>query len=517
MSDEHAHDAMGCAGHQAVRTPNLDRLAARGLRFGAAYTPSPICIPARASLATGLHTFEHRCWSSAQAYTGSPESWMQRASAAGCLVESIGKLHFRSGDDDHGFAREHLPMYVANDGNGWAQGLLRDPLPDYPEAAGYAQDLGPGSSAYTAYDRDIAACAEDWLAHAPEQPWVLFVSFVSPHYPLVAPPEFYEHYRGAEVPSRIPVTESHPVLDEMRRFWGYDRYFADDAQRDLAARNYWGLVSFLDHNVGLVLDALDRSGQASDTVVIYTSDHGDMLGGHGFWAKSVMYEGSAAVPLILADPRSSQSSLSAPRPTPDMSSSSPQSGQSPQSAPSRRPSVNPTPASLIDIAPTIEQYLGIGIGGCDTAAARPWQARALQGFVTAPEPLRPVLSEYHDGGSPTGIFMIRCGAHKYVRYADGTRPQLFDLGADPTEQHDLMLDPGRRSKDSSDSSDRSETVAALAGRLERLLRDIVDPEAADEAASADKQAVLAGLGGREQVMQMARFDHTPAPGSTPPP
>lgn len=489
MSDEHAHDVMSCAGHPIVRTPSLDRLAAAGCRFDAAYTPSPICIPARASLATGLHAFEHRCWSSAQAYTGRPRSWMHRASAAGYRVESIGKLHFRSADNDHGFAREHLPMYVANDGDGWPQALLRDPLPDYPQAFEYAADLGPGSSAYAAYDRDIAACAVDWLSAAPAEPWALFVSFVSPHYPLVSPPEFFEPYRDAEVPPRVPVSGSHPVIEEMRRFWDYDRHFADDAQRDLATRNYLGLVSFLDHNVGLVLGALERSGQRSNTVVIYTSDHGDMLGSHGFWAKSVMYEGSAAVPLMLAEPCS-------------------------------QPSVNPTPVSLIDVAATIEHCLGINgvstrgldtsgadrAGGTGSAAAepKPWQARALQGFVAAPEPQRPVLSEYHDGGAPTGISMIRCGAHKYIHYANGSRPQLFDLGSDPAEQHDLVLDP---------SPLGAETVGALRRRLERQLRAVVDPEAADKQAGADKQRLLASLGGRDRVLQMAGFDHTPAPGS----
>ncbi len=490
MSDEHAHHALGCAGHPTLRTPNLDRLAASGTRFGAAYTPSPICIPARASLATGLHVFEHRCWSSAQAYAGTPESWMHRASAAGRLVESIGKLHFRSAGNDHGFAREHLPMYVANDGEGWPHGLLRDPLPDYPQAHEYAEDLGPGRSAYTAYDADVAARAAEWLESPPADRWVLFVSFVSPHYPLVSPPEFFEPYRDAPVPPRVPVRRPHPVLEEMRRFWAYDRCFADDARRDLATRNYWGLVSFLDHNVGLVLDALDRSGQGDRTAVIYTSDHGDMLGDHGFWAKSVMYDGSAAVPLILSEPGSRAQTAA----------------QTAQAA----PSVNPTPVSLIDIAATIEQYLGIGqqtagqAGRPEAASvvSQPWQARPLQGFAAAPEPQRPVLSEYHDGGSPTAAFMIRCGAHKYVHYADGSRPQLFDLGDDPTEQHDLVLDAGRHSADE---------VNALTGRLEGLLRSIVDPEAADRAATADKQALVASLGGREQVMQMTGFDHTPAP------
>ena len=127
-SDEHARSALGCYGHPIVQTPNLDRLAARGTRFTRAYTPSPICISARASLATGLPVFEHRCWSSAEPYHGQVESWMHRLRAQGHQVDSIGKLHFRSGEDDNGFGQEILPMYLANEGRGWPQGLVRRPL-----------------------------------------------------------------------------------------------------------------------------------------------------------------------------------------------------------------------------------------------------------------------------------------------------------------------------------------------------------------------------------------------------
>jgi choline-sulfatase len=132
-SDEHARAALGCYGHPVAQTPTLDALAARGVRFTRAYTPSPICIPARASLATGLNVHETRCWSSAEPYHGQIESWMHRLRDRGHPVTSIGKLHFRSGDDDHGFDEEIEPMYLANDGLGWPQGLLRDPLPTYNE------------------------------------------------------------------------------------------------------------------------------------------------------------------------------------------------------------------------------------------------------------------------------------------------------------------------------------------------------------------------------------------------
>lgn len=462
LSDEHARSVLGCAGHPLAQTPHLDALAAAGVRFTNGYTPSPICIPARASLATGLHVFEHGCWSSAQAYRSTPESWMHRLSAAGVVAESIGKLHFRSGDDDHGFRAEHLPMYLANDGYGWPQSLLRNPLPEFPEAAELAARLGPAESEYTNYDRRITERAVQWLNQAPSDvPWVLFVSLVSPHYPLTAPPEFHELYQHSPMPPRLPAVPGHPVLDEMRKFWDYDDYFTDDRHRDEAVRNYFGLVSFLDDNVGRILAALNRSGQREDTTIVYTSDHGDMLGDRGFWTKSAMYEGSAGVPMIIAGPGIPAGP------------------------------VNPTPVSLVDVGPTVERQVGVDVGSPDREG-RPWAGQPLTRFLPDPDPSRPVLSEYHDGGCPTGMYMVRSGRWKYVHYADGSPSQLFDVNADPAEQ-----------------SDRSSADGKVRSEMEALLRSILDPELVDQRAQVDRDALVAELGGRNAVESWAGFNHTP--------
>ena len=121
MSDEHQALAMGCAGHPFVQTPNLDRLAARGTRFTNAYTPSPICVPARAAFATGRYPHEIRHWDNAMPYTGSVPGWGHALQAAGVPVESIGKLHYRDVADEDGFDRKHVPMMVA-DGVGMVLG-----------------------------------------------------------------------------------------------------------------------------------------------------------------------------------------------------------------------------------------------------------------------------------------------------------------------------------------------------------------------------------------------------------
>jgi choline-sulfatase len=189
MSDEHNPDFMGCAGHSFVKTPNLDALAARGTRFDAAYTNCPICVPSRASFATGRYTHQLGYWDNSIAYDGRIEGWGHRLQDAGMRVESIGKLHYRNGADLTGFDKQHIPMHI-KDGVGMVQGSVRGQFPDFrrppprPGAGQIAPGAGPGETSYTRYDRKIAEIACDWIANAGntrnDKPWVLFVSFVSP-------------------------------------------------------------------------------------------------------------------------------------------------------------------------------------------------------------------------------------------------------------------------------------------------------------------------------------------------
>lgn len=464
-SDEHSRSAVGCYDHPAVKTPTLDRLAARGTRFTQAYTPSPICIPARASLATGLNVFQNCCWSSAEPYYGQSEGWMHRLRGAGNDVVSIGKLHFRSGADDNGFCEEILPMYLANEGRGWPQGLLRQPLPDYADAKELALESGPGDSTYTEYDRKITTETCSWLkgrSSKPNTPWTLFASFVSPHYPLTCPQPFFDLYEGVDIPEPFAHSASdrpnHPVLLEMMKFWNYDDYF-DPQTRRLARRCYYGLCSFLDDNIRQVLGALEDSGQADNTIVLYISDHGEMLGNHGFWTKSVMFEDSVAVPMIIAGPGIGTG-------------------------------VNETPVSLIDVAATVEQVAGLS----NRFGGQPSASRSLIDIAGASEPERIVLSEYHDGGSPTGSFMIRSGDWKYVYYAGGHAPQLFDLKRDPMELQDLGEAPEH---------------ASVRGTLHAALCEILDPEATNARAFRDQAKMMELYGGVEGVLAMQSFNHTP--------
>ena len=460
LSDEHARGALGCYGNALIETPNLDRLAARGTRFTQAYTPSPICVPARASLATGRYPHETGCWSSAEPYHGQLPGWGHRLIDAGHEVVSIGKLHYRSSTDSNGFSEEILPLHVA-DGIGWTKGLLRAPLPRFEAARELAAEVGAGWTRYTRYDEAVCAAACDWLRardSADDKPWVLFVSFVSPHYPLIAPEPFFRLYEGTPIPApHDGGPPNHPVLKALRGFFDYDDHF-DPAGRQTARRAYYGLCSFLDHNVGRVLEALDAGGHGGRTRVVYATDHGEMLGKHGFWTKSVMYEESAAIPLILAG----------------------------EGVPAG--AAVDTPASLIDLHPTILEAVGVA---ADEAEAP--HARSLFALARGARPKRTVISEYHDGGSIAGFFMLRLGDWKYVHYV-GHPPQLFNLAEDPEELVDLGLDSARE---------------ATRRDCEARLRGVLDPEAVNARAFADQKRRIEALGGPAKLGAMADFNHTP--------
>lgn len=471
LSDEHQRDVTGCYGNRVVRTPNLDRLAAQGTRFTNAYTPCPICVPSRTSLATGRYVFQTSSWDNAHPYRGEIPSWGHRLMAQGHRVTSIGKLHYRDARDPNGFDEEILPLHVL-DGVGDLLGMIRTPPAPRGNMPSLAREAGPGESSYSNYDRRIADAARDWLtgrARAYDgQPWVLFVSFVRPHFPLIAPPEFFALYRPEDMPwPQFYGSQSrplHPAVQALRDCMNYDDYF-DEASVRRAIASYYALVSFLDDNVGKVLAALRDAGLTNDTRIIYTSDHGDNLGNRGLWGKSVMYDESAAVPMILAGP--------------DVPAGN----------------VVDTPVSLVDCYRTIIEGAGRELGPEDTALP----SRSLWDAANGVRASRTVLSEYHAAASVTGTFMIRHGQWKYIHYV-GFRPELFDIEADPHEAHDLALDPQH---------------AGTVAECERVLRAIVDPEAVSAQAFADQQAQVSAHGGIAAIIQRGDFGYTPAPGENP--
>jgi choline-sulfatase len=253
----------------------------------------------------------------------------------------------------------------------------------------------------------------------------------------------------------------HPYLRDYAATFNYDKYFDPQKLRKAVAA-YYGLCSFVDDNVGKVLRALNETGLADNTRVIYTSDHGDNLGARGLWGKSTMYEEVAGIPLIMSGP----------------------------GVPSGKRVT--TPANLLDVYPTLMQCIG-----ADSPQMYDGQpGYSLFGLANGDKPDRNVFSEYHGMGSTTGAFMIRHGKYKYVHYVT-YRPQLFDLEKDPEELSDLATNPAYAS--------------VLAECHQRLLK-ICNPAEVDARAKKRQAELLELNGGREAVIKRGDLGFTPAPG-----
>ncbi|RAS34627.1 sulfatase-like hydrolase/transferase [Paraburkholderia bryophila] len=465
LSDEHQHDLMGCAGHPFIHTPNLDALAARGTRFSNAYTPSPICVPARASLATGRYVHDIRCWDNAIAYDGSAPGWAQYLTNDGMVTDSIGKLHYKSEAAPVGFRHQRQAVHIL-DGIGQVWGSVRNPLPRTMGRSPLYDKIGPGLSNYNRFDMRVAETAVDWLGEPREdtKPWVLFAGLVAPHFPLIVPQEYLDLYDPAsiELPPLQPSSGyvRHPWVERQAIHMDHDAAIGTDERRRLAMACYFALVTFLDAQVGKILAALEDNGLDDSTTVIYSSDHGDNLGKRGMWNKCLMYRESTGVPMIVAG------------------------------AGIPRGKVCETPVSLIDIQNTILERTGC------IAPANASPGESLAKLANAPaQPERLAFSEYHAVGSETAAYMLANADYKYHHYV-GLRPELFDLRRDPQELHDLAGLP---------------EYAPVLASFEKRLRELLDPEGVDRLAKADQDRLIQAFGGREAALQTGTPAATPVP------
>ena len=248
------------------------------------------------------------------------------------------------------------------------------------------------------------------------------------------------------------------MIDALRRSSNYDDFFDEDRVAE-ARKAYYGLVSFLDHNIGRILSVLDDTGLREGTRILYTSDHGDNLGHRGLWGKSVMYDDAVAVPLLMSGP--------------DVPCGM---------------RVN-TPVSLVDVAPTVQAFLGAEPDDTNAPGA-PLIAR-----VSNPDDDRAVFSEYHDWSSVTGMFMLRTLRWKIVRYP-GYPDQLFDMQSDRHETTDLAP---------------LEAYAEVLTDMRARLAAVADIEAVNAQAFADQRAKIAAFGGAEAILAMEEKGYTPAP------
>lgn len=468
MVDEMAAKAVGCYGHPIVKTPNIDKLAARGVRFANAYATSPICMPARAAFATGQYPHQTGYWDNVLAYDGRVKGWGHRLQDAGHRFTSIGKLHYEGAEYDTGIDEQILPMHVY--GGGDVFGLEREHPPARPQSASLANEVEAGDSQYTRYDRNIVSLTEEWfrnrLSDQGDKPWVLFTSFITPHFPLTVPRVFLDLYNLSDIELADKKLVSHaslaPWWKPFRDGYNFDDYFENDEQRRRALLHYYALCSFADDAVGKVVRALENSGEADRTMILFLSDHGDNMGVRGLWGKSTMYEESANIPMILVDPALS-------------------------------PGVCDTPVSLVDAYPTVLSAVGLD----PTPEERDLPGRSLLEIAAEPyDAGRQVFCEYHASCAPTGLMMLRKGPYKYIHYT-GHGAELFDLNVDPDEVDNLAALPAYR---------------GIVAEFEASLRALVDPEDADARAKRDQRNRLSELGGMQAIVAKGGVTHTPPPG-----
>ncbi len=411
MSDEHGPMFSGAYGHPIVRTPHMDRLAAGGARFENAYCNSPLCSPSRMSFMTGRYVQHIGMWDNTTALPPDTVTWAHSLRAAGYDAVLSGKQHFVGQDQLHGFRAQLARDLHAEHTHpifDWSLGTRVAPQP-WPALA----QAGPGTTTEIEVDDQAEAAALAYL-HDPARrdgPWALNVSFIAPHFPLIAPPEYWAMYppEDVDMPTIPPdhLAAQHPATLRMRRMFGMPDAVPEELTRRGRA-GYYALITYLDDKIGRLLAALDATGQRENTIVVYTSDHGEMAGEHGMWRKSNFYEQSARVPLIVAGPGIA-------------------AGRHFRGA-----------VSLVDLVATV-----VDIAGAPRVA--PLDGDSLLPLLrgeTATEKDE-AFSEYLGHGVAHPMAMLRRGRYKLNYYLDDP-PELYDLDADPGEFTNRAADPAYR-------------------------------------------------------------------------
>ena len=410
MSDQHNPHVLGCYGDNVVRTPNLDSLAENGVLFEHHYCQSPLCVPSRMSFMTGRQPSDIRVWSNSCVLPTDVTTFAHSLGAAGYETALIGRMHFVGWDQYHGFEKRPVGSLTAVH-VGAAYPKL---TPELRAATGQGRPAvttaGPGRTAYQLYDEVVAKATVEYLqekAKGNDRPFCAVAGFVLPHCPFVCPKEDWEYYHDKVTLPEMPegyFENLHPAIKRWRKNRGVEDLSDEEIRR--GRTGYYGIVTHFDRQVGVVMDALRQTGLDRSTVLIYTSDHGEMAGEHGMWWKSNFYEGAVSVPLIVSCPERFQ--------------------------PGRRVSEI---VSLVDIGPTLVELAGAE----PIPAATGISLVPLLDGENVDWPNEAFSEHYPDKRVPPGR-MIRRGRWKLVHY-EGERPQLFDLETDPDEFHDLGDDP----------------------------------------------------------------------------
>jgi len=400
MSDEHNPFYSSVYGHSFVRTPNMERLAAEGTVYVNAYCPSPLCMPSRSAFVSGRRVHELQTYSNCNVGLRSDfPTYGKVLKDQGVHTVHIGKTHVYEAGERLGFSEIHCNKDHKKPGD---TNFRRRPLAIRKNAAQRANEYGVKDNAFDG-DLKVMDAALRWIKEtAPNlrQPWCLAVHLTKPHFPHWNTQEYWDLYpQGGDLPRYGKEEESakHPYARDLRTHFQTES-FTEEQVRGLR-RGYLGCVTFIDSQLGRLLDALEECGLRDSTNVIYTSDHGEMLGKFGMWWKCSLYEDSVRIPCIAAGP--------------DFSA-----GKRVE-----------TPVDLHDVQASLFYAAG---------AARPdgWVGQPLQ-TIGERDPERVVFSEYHGHGTRSGAFMIRKGDWKLIHYAEAPH-QLFHLREDPDELRNVF-------------------------------------------------------------------------------
>lgn len=301
VSDEHNADVAGFAGDPIVHTPTLDRLAAGGVSFRRAYCQAPICTPSRMSFLSGKHIDTIGCWNNHWPLPPEHQTFADHFAAAGYATCLVGKMHFGGADQLHGF--QDRPYGDFRHGLGHQP----DPISMFPNSGGVAH--AAASEIPESLQQDVVVTTESaaWIAEQrstnPDQPWLLCASYCRPHAPLAPPARFIRRYRD-RVPQAWLTDDDDgarcPYPSRQRENYGLNEI---SPEQNLRAREaYYGCVEMLDDCLGRLLWQLEQEGALDNTIVIYFSDHGDLIGNHGLWWKANYYEQAIRVPWIISGP-----------------------------------------------------------------------------------------------------------------------------------------------------------------------------------------------------------------------
>lgn len=456
----------------AAVAPNIAALARSGKVFTNCYTASPLCAPARASIATGQHVRHHRVCTNGDEFSASIPTWMHGLQAAGYRTTVSGKTHAVGPDQLHGFDdRQTTDIYPSDFiwSRDWRDPVVHDPgtSVDKLEVSGVCR-----TNMQINYDTEAKNRAVEFLQdHAlggDGRPFGLMLSFTQPHEPFQTLEKYWDRYRDEDVQEPVRADsgdgEAHPYNRMLQTYHGVDRNRPDRERTRGSIRAHLGMISHLDDYIGEVLSTLDTLGMRDDTVIIFTSDHGEMLGAHGMWFKRTFYEESAHVPLIMSWPGHIE------------------------------PGVCAEVVSHVDLAPTILDLADAkdrdGFLDADGASLK---TLLIDG--SDPDWRGHAMIDYFGDGTNTPMFMLRNGPWKAVAFLDFP-PLLFNLDDDPFEAENL--------------ADVPEHSARLRSMCDEIFRDFDARAFTEQVMKAQRARIAIQSGRNRSASRVIAWDYSPS-------